>query len=165
MKKIISLIIVLAIALSVCTFASAEEKKKDMEISYSTSEGYVLTIPANTSFSTAGSVSGSVKLENVLLTSGKEIAVKMSSANNFNLKCEGSSIAYSVTEGEKTLANNVAVLIVQAGATSGSSTLSFTTTKANIDKATLAGEHKDTLSFEVGYAAIGTYESGTAKGM
>lgn len=151
MKKVISLIIVLAVALSVCAFAAAD----DMTISYTTGQAYEIVIPASTSFSANKlSFSDKVSLKNVLLGIGKQVNVTMKSANDFNLKFENSAIPYMVSDDNGALGNEAVVLSVLAGSTSGEATLSFATTANDIAKATLAGEHTDTLSFTVAVNTI-----------
>lgn len=161
MKKIIALLMALALVFTVCAFASAD----DMEISYTTETEYILTIPATTSLNGKSQIS----LTNTLITSGKEYAVEMTSANDFNLECGESKIPYKVSVGDLLLRNDIAkkvVLIVKAGNKNGNSAeLGFLATENDIANATLAGEHTDILSFTVSPYDLGScevgYEGGT----
>ena len=83
----------------------------------------------------------------VLLEAGKILKVFMNSANGFALKCGDSSINYTVSKDGNELENNACVLEVAAGSTSGVSALTFATTADNIKVATIAGAHKDTVTF------------------
>ena len=159
MKKALSLIIVLAIALSACAFASADNN--NMTISYTAAQAYVLTIPATTSLNADQEIS----LSSVLLEANNEFAVQMTSAHDFRLTCGESEIPYKVSVGEvEKLNNNSVVLIVKAGDKTGSATLSFSASDEDIASATYAGAHTDTLSFEVQSFLGGTCEVGYEAG-
>ena len=146
MKKVFSLILVLAMiaALSVNVFA---EDTQNITVTYTAAETYTVTIPSSQSFTSGNLVTNDAVSANVLLGAGKVLRVFMNSLNNFALKCGDSSIAYTISNGDAVLGNDVCVLEVAAGNTSGSSALTFTTTEAAIAAATIAGEHTDIVTF------------------
>ena len=122
-------------------------------IQYDVAENYTVTIPSDVTFNGDHlSGSGTVAASNVLLKDGNKLNVTMSSDNRFNLTYGTgivSSIPYTIKVGGNIVnQNSYPVLTVLAGAkTGGSVTLTFETTKENIDKATKSGIHKDTLTF------------------
>ena len=151
MKKTISAIlaVIMILALGITAFAeNGISGNSTIEVTYTTAEAYVVTIPSNQSFSADNlSKTGSVNAANVLLKSGDVLNVTMKSANDFKLVCDGSEIEYAVKIGGEAVANDAAVLTVNAGSTSGNADLTFETTVDNIAAATKAGDHVDTITF------------------
>ena len=160
MKKITALLLAMTLAFSFCAFACADS----MTISYTPAQAYELTIPSSTDFtSTKTSFDDTVALSGITLEADKQIIVKMSSANNFALKCADgdSKIAYTVSIDGSEVDNDCAVLLAAAGNKTASQTLSFATTEAAIAGATIAGAHTDTLTFEaIVWDSSATYEIG-----
>ena len=152
MKKTISavLAVIMILALGITAFAeNGISENSTIVVTYTTDESYVVTIPSDLSFSTNNLVqTGSVVATNVLLKSGDVLNVTMNSANDFYLVCSGDSkIAYAVKISDEAVANDAAVLSVNAGNTSGEAVLTFETTADNIAAATKAGDHVDTITF------------------
>lgn len=159
MKRFAAFILaaVLLLSMSVSAFAETidEGDSGSMEITYTTPVSYTVTIPAAQNF-TASSLTktGNVTASDVVLEYGSTLKITMKSSNNFVLKNGASSIAYSVTVGNAASPLSGAagasynVLTVHAGTRDTSSvTLTFATTAANVNAATLAGNHTDTLTF------------------
>lgn len=158
MKKFIALMLALALTLSLGVVAFADNGfsgNSSLEASINTAESYVVTIPANQTVGETAKT-GTVAASNVLLQNGKKLVVTMASANGYKMAYEGSEIPYTVKVGATTFSGTAAqnVLVVSAGATSGSATLSFATTSAAIAAATKAGNHTDTLTFACSVANI-----------
>ena len=151
MKKTISavLAVIMILALGITAFAeNGISGNSTIKVTYTTAKSYEVTIPSAQSFSTGNlSKTGSVTATNVLLESGDVLNVTMKSANNFKLVCDGSEIEYAVKIDGEAVANDAAVLSVNAGTTSGEAVLTFETTADNIAAATKAGDHIDTITF------------------
>ena len=149
MKKVIAMILAVTMILILPLFAFAEEDTDSQQItvSYTASESYVVTIPSSQSFSAGDLSKTGIVSANVLLSAGKVLKVNMNSANNFALKCGSSSIVYTVSVNGVALENGSTVLEIAAGSTSDSAELNFATTEANIEQATVAGEHTDIITF------------------
>lgn len=116
-------------------------------VKYGVSGGYELVIPDNVNFTSAGTLSGTVKASNVLIEQGRKLQVTVTSTNNWNLVNNGSTIAYTVKKGTTEVANNDVVLEVEAGTAEGNTSLTFETTTDAIAAATKSGDHTDTLTF------------------
>jgi glucose/arabinose dehydrogenase len=143
-----------------------DAKSQTVDLTYTTTQTYEVTIPANVTFSGENlSSDGVVKAEKVLLEDGKALNVTMKAASitsgedAYTLLYENSKISYTIKKGEEEVKNDSAVLTVKPGdglgdeytdgKASGNVTLTFATTADDIAKATKAGEHKDTLTFKV----------------
>lgn len=155
MKKLFTLVLAFMMLCSVSMTAFAADLNEgsnsgSMTVSYGVDEGYVVTIPADVTVSTAG-VETNLSASKVLLPDGKTLTVSVASANGFKLEYAGSKIPYTVSVGnkEQTTATFNA-LSITSGTTSGSVKLTFKTTQNDIDKATKAGNHTDTLTFTCG---------------
>lgn len=153
MKKLFTLVlaVLMLCSVSVTAFAATDLDKNNiagsMTVSYGVDEGYVVTIPADVTVSTAG-VESTLSASNVFLPDGKTLSVSVASANGFKLNYAGSEIPYTVSVGstQQTTATFTALSIL-SGTTSGSVKLTFKTTQADINNATKAGNHTDTLTF------------------
>lgn len=155
MKKLLTFVLAVLMLCSVSVTAFAADLDKgnnvgSMTVSYGVDEGYVVTIPADVTVSTAG-VETTLSASKVLLPDGKTLTVSVASANDFKLEYAGSKIPYTVSVGntEQTTATFTA-LSITSGTTSGSVKLTFKTTNADIAGATKAGNHTDTLTFTCG---------------
>lgn len=162
-KKLILPIAGLAImSLAVPVFAA--DLNKDVTsgttvVSYGVNSGYTVSIPSDVNFTSSTlEQQGVVKASNVIIENGKTLKVKMSSANyteedGYTLNYgtgEVSKIKYTIKNDNADFVNASNVLEVAAGTTEESSTtLTFSTTEANIGKATKSGAHTDTLTFTV----------------
>ena len=161
MKKFLSVLltVTLMLALGVSVFADngiGGANASSIEIKYSTSENYVVMIPYAVCFSN-GDSSATISASDVLLADGTELRVKMTSKNNFSLKNGDSFIPYQVSGDSDGI-----VLIVSSGSTSGTNTLEFSL--GDTANATLAGEHKDVLSFECGVFVVEKETEDTTSG-
>lgn len=146
---ILSLIIILGMTVPVFATQSITETGTTT-VSYGVSEGYTVSIPADFTVTTTATVK-EISASNVLLEDGETLKVTMKSTNGYKLKNGTSEIAYSIKNGETALTGeDVEVLSVAAGTTSGKTELTFSTTTENINAATLSGTHTDTLTFTVG---------------
>jgi len=163
MKKAISLALafVLVLALSISAFATGNgisgNNSGTVEVKYTVSETYVVTIPAAQTFTeTTLSTEGTVAATGVKLVSTHQLQVACKSLNGYKLKTSDgqSAIDYTVTMGASTVLTGVqedtVVLTVaqtSAAAASDSVTLTFATTTDDIAAASAAGDHTDTLTF------------------
>ena len=166
MKKALSLTLalVLAFALAIPAFAAAETanvsvsgSQPTVEVAYTTTEFFTVTIPADIALAKAqdaNTLSGSADVEAVgLLAANKTLTVTMSTANydeeasKFYLAYEGSKINYTIKVGAADFSEDGTVLTMAAGSESAEATLNFAA--ADITEATKAGKHSDTLTFTV----------------
>jgi carbonic anhydrase len=176
-KRFLALTLALAMTMGMATTAFAastdttinQESKPqtdDVEVKYNVTGKYEVTIPADVELTADGDYSKDfeVSAKDVLVESGKSLQVKMSSANyskgtenGYKLMNEkqDSSIKYSIKKDNADFANEAMVLEVKpntdlsAGAATGSTTLTFSTSEENVKKANSAGDHTDTLTFAV----------------
>ena len=146
MKKVLSVIVAIALVAALGIFASAETAG-EITVTYTAAESYVVTIPSSQSFSDASLSSSGTVSATALLEAGKTLKVTLNSANDFALVCGESSIDYTVSREGAILENDACVLEVEAGSTSGSSELTFATTADDIASATVAGDHIDVVTF------------------
>ena len=159
MKKFIlslTLAALLTTALAAPAFAVdiTGETTGSTTLTYGVAEAFTVTIPADFSLSTT-ETSYTVSASGVLIPNNEQLTVTMSSAqfdatDKYRVAYQDSFIKYTVKLDDTSLtANGQTVLTVNAGSTSGSSTLKFSTTAENIAAATKAGNHTDTLTFTV----------------
>ena len=139
MKKIITLALVSAMALSVSATVFAANITPetsswiDTEVTYKADPTYTITIPDTVTLGTSADVSAS----NVVIAKGSKVVVKLtgtSGTNNaFTVKnTEGAELAYTVKNGTKNVNVGDTVLTVNPeSATTGSATLNFNATDAN----------------------------------
>ena len=159
MKKIIALFLSLTLAATcgAAAFADTMINKSDenqtgtLNVTYTTTETYTVTIPADVTLSSAAKEVSDreVKATDVLLASGSTLTVTVASANGYQLKNGTSAIPYTCKAGNTTItADNNTVLTVSAGTKNPDAvSLTIGTTDADIANATLAGAHTDTLTF------------------
>jgi hypothetical protein len=165
-KKVITMALALTLALSMTGTAFAADdyniayprtsSDSTTEVKYEVSQNYTVTLPGDVAISTEG-VDKTVSASSVLIANGKTLNVKVSSsqydssAATYKLCYEGSNVPYTIKKGNAAIVNNATVLSVASGAEglTGSETLTFATTDENIQKATKAGNHTDTLTFTV----------------
>ena len=152
MKKLLFLILAATLLYSISVTAWATDLNEgnnigSITVSYGVSEGYVVTIPADVSISTAG-VESILSASSVLIPDGKTLTVSVTSENNYHLEYADSKIPYTilVIETEQTQTTFTALSIV-SGTTSDSATMVFKTTEEKVAQATKSGNHTDTLTF------------------
>ena len=155
MKKIITLALVSAMALSVSATVFATDITPetsswiDTEVTYNVDPTYTVTIPDTVTLGTSADVSAS----NVVVAKGSKVVVKLtgtSGTNNaFTVKnTEGEELAYTVKNGTKNVNVGDTVLTVNPeSATTGSATLNFNAPDANSIK--YSGTYSGTVTFTV----------------
>lgn len=155
MKRLLAFVlaVMMLCSVSVAAFAAGldiSNKVGSMTVSYGVAEGYVVTIPADVTVSTAG-VEATLSASSVLLPDGKTLTVSVASTNSFKLEYAGSKIPYTVYLGDtaQTTATFTA-LSIASGTTSDSVKLTFKTSSSDIANATKSGSHTDTLTFTCG---------------
>ena len=139
---VLSLIIGIAPA-----FADFSFNDNSTDVKYTITETYTVTVPADITFASDNlSDAKAVNASDVVIANDKKLSIKVSSANGYALKYEGSHVGYTVTPtgGTALSSTNTEVLSVAAGTTSGQVTLNFATDGAGFTK---AGDHTDTLTF------------------
>lgn len=164
MKKSLSMVLALALSLSMAlpafavteiTSANVGANTGETVVTYGTSEGFTVTIPADFNIDTAtNKATADVKADDVMIAYGKTLNVKISgddyvdSWELIDTNAADNTLTYEIgtTEGGNDIVNNSVVLSVAAGNTSGATeTLYFEV----IDNLTKAGTYKDTLTFTV----------------
>ena len=155
MKKIITLALVSAMALSVSATVFATDITPEtsgsgkMNIIYNVDPTYTVTIPDMVTLGTSADVSAS----NVVVAKGSKVVVKLtgtSGTNNaFTVKnTEGAELAYTVKNGTKNVNVGDTVLTVNPeSATTGSATLNFNAPDANSIK--YSGTYSGAVTFTV----------------
>ncbi|MDD6488722.1 MAG: hypothetical protein PUG48_02760 [Clostridia bacterium] len=155
MKKIITLALVSAMALSVSATVFATNITPqtsdwcNTNITYSVAPTYTVTIPDTVTLGTSADVSAN----NVVVAKGSKVVVKLtgtSGTNNaFTVKnTEGEELAYTVKNGTNNVNVGDTVLTVNPeSATTGSATLDFNAPDANSIK--YSGTYSGTVTFTV----------------
>ena len=171
MKKVLAILLALAMVFSMAGVVSADtqlSQEGSTEVTYTTEQGYTLSIPSDVVFSSDNLESENiVKATNVLLPDGALLEVTVQSNNEFNLVYGSgltvSKIPYTVTryDGSAVSASNNVVLQVSSGVTENSADLTFSTTEEDIGKATLSGAHKDNMAFFVEIKGVSSSEGTT----
>jgi hypothetical protein len=170
-KRLLALTLALTMAMGMTMTAFAADTTKDIskdtdqtgtanttEVKYTTESTYTVTIPSDVVVTTAGATA-EIKASEVLIASNEKLNVQMVSANysddgGFTLQYSTSKITYSILKDNNDVNNKDIVLTVSpnsdtTGKASGSVNLTISTTDNNIQAATMAGEHTDTLTFKV----------------
>ena len=163
MKKILSGIISLALALSMSTsvFASTITNSDSpygwTEITYGMDQGFVVTIPADfTIYTQTNKATAEVTASNVMIPDGTILEVAVSGndyVNSWELVDTaeaGNRLDYIIgsTDGDDDIVNNGVVLAVDAG-DAYNSTVTETMYFEVVDTLTKAGTYTDTLTFTV----------------
>ena len=157
MKKMVAVLLtaVMIMSTSMAAFAADDQtvsgNSGTTDVKYTTEEAYTVTIPADVTLTaTTLSTTGNVTVTDALLGEGKTLKITVESAKGYKLENGTSNIAYTLKKGDTTItADANEVLSVAAGTKTGSAALTFATSAENVANATLAGEHKDTLTFKV----------------
>ena len=130
------------------TVGAAPESGNTTDVSYDVQPSYTVDIPAAVTLGDSA-VEADITASDVLLESGKQVAVELTSASNtesgstFNAKNGDSTVAYTITA-DSTVAVGDTVATFTAD---GSKTLTFSA--ADKSAATTAGEHTETLTFTI----------------
>jgi hypothetical protein len=132
---------------------STNGKQGTTEVSYSVTQNYTVTIPADFTLTNSDS-SKTVKVEDVRIESGKSLTIKMKTQNfddtaKYRVKLNNSYIHYTIqVGGSEQSTNDITVGTFASGTVNpGEVTLTFSTTDDNIKSATESGKHTDTLTF------------------
>lgn len=155
MKKVITLALVSAMALSVSVTAFAtsinqdtpDPKKTDMVITTSIKPTYTVTIPADVTvpFNAETTSFGQIKVESAQIDPDKCIKVSLTTDGTLNNKADKTKvIPYTVKSGENAFTSATYL------ATGEYTDLTINITKADWNKA-YAGDYEDTVTFEVSY--------------
>lgn len=166
MKKVLMLLIALAMVFSMAGIVSA-----DMTVSHDVEEGYEVDIPSDValfvgSYTDAPEVK--VGATDVKTATGNQLVVTIESTNGFHIVNQESNIIYTAvvktSEGSyQKCEHGDVILKLDSGVTIGNATMKFNTTKAEIDKATRGGQHKDTLTFTFSFDKEGATEYAASK--
>ena len=156
MKKILAVVLAAAMIMSMTTAVFAdttiEGNSGTTDVTYETKESYTVTIPADVKFDESYYYDDEVKVTNALLAESRILTVTVDSANGYKLKYGNSEIAYTLTGDDLITEDNRTVLTVKSGikvTDVREQELDFETSEEAVKAATLAGEHKDTLTFTV----------------
>ena len=162
MRKTAALILAAAMMVVSAFPAFAENPtSKSTEIKYTpAAESYLVTIDPTVSI-TAADTDYDLKatVSDAKILKSNRVKVEVKSANGWKLKNSTSLIDYTAAVDSTTLTgegNNLVFAVNGVGtqtATSGTKTIKIKSTAAQINEATIAGEHKDTLTFTIGIEA------------
>ena len=157
MKKLVTLLLTAALAITAATTAFADTKiesdkngeptpdKGSINVTYTVSPSYTVTIPGNVVLDTTNPSKATVSATNVTVPFGKSVQIALNSNTNFTVKTdEGAALAYKVKKGTADVLNDNVILEVASG--SGSTELTF---ELADKKVTYSGEYKDTVTFKV----------------
>ena len=163
MKKTAALVLAAVMAAAMAFTAFAENPTSgSTEVKYSPdAESYTITIPATCSITAADTdVDLEIKGNDVKVLLGRSLFFKVASGNGWKMKNGASAIEYTAKLGATVLTNDATVLEIKgvgtktaAAEADSKATLKVQSTTAQINAATVAGEHTDTLTFTV---SIGT---------
>ena len=155
MKKIVTLLLTAALAVTAATTAFADTEitpgpaSGDMDVTYTVKPSYTVTIPGIVELksTTEGAVKGTATVGATGVTIPKGQAVQVKLSTDFTATSgEGKNAAtlkYKVKKGNDEVANEGAVLTVTSG--SGSTDLTFELA----EKVTYSGTYTDTVKFIV----------------
>lgn len=161
MKKIITAILsvlcylnisIVSLAFSGETITQDSQKKSgDITVGYNAEVTYTVTIPASVTFTDAEKeIERPLMVSNVILNEGSTLNVNLVSQNNYKMMYGEGYIEYSlmVNYNDALKENNINILTVLAGESSGLAILDFIT-DLNKDHALYTGNYTDTLTFTV----------------
>lgn len=161
MKKTASFVLAAAMVLAMAFMSFAADPNTQTEVSYTpASESYTFTIPATAEITAADTAATlTVSGSDVKILKSSKLQFKVTSTNSWKMKNGTSEIGYTAKVGETTLANDSEVFSIagvgtQTAATQGlTKDISIVATTAQINNATAAGKHTDTLTFTVAIVA------------
>lgn len=127
------------------------ESSGSISVSYNANVNYKVTIPASVTFTDSEkTVERALMASDVLLNKGGKLGISVSSLNGFKMVNDSGYIEYGmkVNGHDIDTQEDIVILTVLAGETSGWATLDFETTLSG-EHAEYAGNYSDTLTFTV----------------
>ena len=157
MKKVLTILLVLAMVFSMAGVVSADEgfdgdNGGSTEVEYSADEKYLVRVPVTVTIGENYEGSGTVDVLWSRVEEDSALKINVVSYNGYNLVYSTSKIPYTLTIGSTgTLidAENDVVLKSPAGTGATSETLLFETTMEDVNKATISARHTDILTFNL----------------
>lgn len=151
MKKMMAMAMAATMVMAAAVPAMAlDDKTGTTLVTYGVDEAYVLTVPAEVNFAIGNlSYARTLEVSDARIANTNRLTVTVSSANDYNLVCDGSKIAYTVKEGDTAFTS----MVVESGVVEKTANLTFATTEEAINAATKSGTHTDTLTFTGSIAA------------
>ena len=149
MKKLFAVILAVAMlaTMSVTAFAADynTEGEKGMNVTYSVSEFYIVTIPENV---TIDGSAATISAENVVVKKGQYVSVTLDADNNFTVATQqGATLAYTVTANGQSVAAGDEILAVNpADGKTGSANVTFAIDQSDIQ---YAGTYTGTATFTI----------------
>lgn len=136
---------------------AANTTSDDTLISYTVSESYTWTAPADITFTTSANSetkSGTVSVTTNVIGSGKKLVISIDSNEDFLLTDTADSNntrSYQIKKGTTVLTKGASVLEVAAGTNTGSQALDFVLQSVTVQK---AGTYKGTANFVSTISAV-----------
>lgn len=159
MKKIVTLLLTAALAVTAATTAFADTKIEpgpdsspnpasgDMDVTYTVKPSYTVTIPGLVTLNTAVPSTATVTATDVTIPNGQKVRVTLNSKNNFYvITNEGARGTYTVKKDNSTTPISNGATVLEANYGTKSTVLTFEFQKKNV---TYSGEYKDTVTFTV----------------
>lgn len=162
MKKIVTLLLTAALAVTAATTAFADDtatqivpgpassptpSSGDMNVTYKVNPSYTVTIPGLVTLNTAAPSTATVTATDVTIPNGQKVRVTLNSKNNFYvITNEGARGTYTVKKDNSTTPISNGATVLEANYGTKSTVLTFEFQKKNV---TYSGEYKDTVTFTV----------------
>lgn len=156
MKKIVTLLLTAALAVTAATTAFADTEitassptpaKGNMDVTYTVTPKYTVTIPGLVTLNTAAPSTATVTATDVTIPNGQKVRVTLNSKNNFYvITNEGARGTYTVKKDNSTTPISNGATVLEANYGTQSTVLTFEFQKKNV---TYSGEYKDTVTFNV----------------
>lgn len=162
MKKLVTLLLTAALAITAATTAFADDapataqikpgaSSKQIDVTYTVNPSYTVTIPATVTLNTDAPSTATVEATGVTIPKNQKLKVTLNSDKAFYVKTdEGAELKYNVTKGNNsttgTTVDNTNNTVLEVTSGSGSTELTFTLT-GNV---VYSGAYKDTVTFTVG---------------
>lgn len=159
MKKLVTLLLTAALAITAATTAFADTEitpglassptpaSGDMDVTYTVKPSYTVTIPGLVTLNTAAPSTATVTATDVTIPNGQKVRVTLNSKNNFYvITNEGARGTYTVKKDNSTTPISNGATVLEANYGTKSTVLTFEFQKKNV---TYSGEYKDTVTFTV----------------
>lgn len=162
MKKLVSLLLTAALAITAATTAFADDtatqivpgpassptpSSGNMDVTYTVNPKYTVTIPGLVTLNTAAPSTVTVTATDVTIPNGQKVRVTLNSKNNFYvITNEGARGTYTVKKDNSTTPISNGATVLEANYGTKSTVLTFEFQKKNV---TYSGEYKDTVTFTV----------------